>query len=184
MLNLVIFIAQANWGESCLGLKRQKPHWAVLFVNICILNTPGFVFPSLGIWQAVIAHEKAVSKLYFEEISKYWFWMILLPLHLPNLVQQEAWTLSGSSGIQDVWANTTGNQITLTLATSGAHLRWQFQLQKRYANRNNEMFHFIKFLARGRDCIRREKGWGVFTLISVTLISSNFCRGEKSNLLQ
>lgn len=83
-----------------------------------------------------------------------------------------------------VYANTRNNQINPTLAASGHSLEVTISLQKRYAYRNNEMFHAIRFLARGRDWVRKKKRWAVFSLISMMLISSNFCRGGGSHPLQ
>lgn len=50
----------------------------------------------------LIAYEKAISKLYFEGIGKYYFWMIPFPLQLPNPVQPEAWTLSAPQAFRCV----------------------------------------------------------------------------------
>lgn len=165
--------------ESCLGLERKRglpgpsslwtydfsPH-LVLFFRLIASDRP------------LIAHERAVSKLYFEGIRKYCFWMISFPSQVPNPLQQEAWMPCGflerSAG---VYANTRNNQINPTLAASGHSLEVTISLQKRYAYRNNEMFHAIRFLARGRDWVRKKKRWAVFSLISMMLISSNFCRG-------
>ena len=103
-----------------LSLKRKRGLSGLSYLWIYEFSIHLVLFsPLKASDRQLIARERAVSKLHFEGIREYCFWITSFPWQLPNPVQQEAWRPHGPLKLSDgVWANARANQISPTLATS------------------------------------------------------------------
>lgn len=155
-----------------------------LFVTIILLTPSCVCFPH-GIWQAVNSSWKIkpYPNCPLKELKTTGLQGFL------SHCNSQIWS-SKSTGhrvapqvVRWIWENSRSNQIPICWPSLSDHWRWRFQLQESHASWDNEMFCFITFLAKRRDCIRRGKRQRGFSLISVMLISSNFCR-EGKNVIQ